>query len=241
MKRPLGVLLIHGFTGFAETVSGLVPHLEATGLPYRMPALRGHWTRPEDLVGVTYHDWVEDATSALDDLLTECEQAVVVGLSMGGLVALKLAMERPDHVRGVASVASALRFKDPLTNLTPLMARLFKFWPMPKAPKGVAYEAKNYPVFPTQAFVSLMDFTRHIEANLPRVQTPLLVLQSRVDQTVHPVAASIIFERAGSKEKEIHWFERSGHEMMMDREKDRVFDLILGFIQTLAPEARQSV
>lgn len=235
MKKPLGVLLLHGFTGLPETVNGLVPHLEAAGLPYRMPAMRGHFTRPEDLVGVTWPDWVEDATLALDDLLTEVDRVVIVALSMGGLVALKIAMERPERLAGLVLVAPALRFVDPLTSLTPLLSMVAKFWAMPKAPRDCAYEAKNYEYFPTKTFASFQDFARHVEVNLPRVRIPLCLMHSKVDRTIQWISSQIIHDRVSSTEKELHWFERSGHEMMMDREKDRVFALTMAFIGARQP------
>src|SRR4051812_27268772 len=83
-QHSVGVLLLHGLTSSLATVSGLVPHLEAAGLPYAMPTLRGHGTKPEDLRGVTWHGWYEDAERALDELLTRCDRVVVMGLSMGG-------------------------------------------------------------------------------------------------------------------------------------------------------------
>ncbi len=235
MKKPLGVLLLHGFTGLPETVNGLVPHLEAAGLPYRMPAMRGHFSKPEDLVGVTWPDWVADAGAALDDLLAEVDQVVVVALSMGGLVALKLAMDRPERLAGLVLVAPALRFVDPLTSLTPLLSMVAKFWAMPKAPKDCAYEARNYAYFPTKTFASFQDFARHVEVNLPRVKTPICLMHSKVDRTIQWISSQIIHDRVSSEVKELHWFERSGHEMMMDREKDRVFELTMAFVQTRTP------
>lgn len=235
MKKPLGVLLLHGFTGLPETVNGMVPHLESAGLPYRMPAMRGHFAKPEDLVGVTWQDWVEDAGESLDALLLEADRVVIVALSMGGLVALKLAMERPERLAGLVLVAPALRFVDPLTSLTPLLSMFAKFWPMPKAPKDCGYEAMNYPYFPTKTFASFQDLARHIEVNLPRVKVPLSVMHSKVDRTIQWISSQIIHDRVSSTEKELHWFERSGHEMMMDVEKDRVFELAMAFIRARTP------
>lgn len=235
MKKPLGVLLLHGFTGMPETVNGLVPHLESAGLPYRMPAMRGHFTKPEDLVDVTWLDWVDDANVALKDLLTEVDQVVIVALSMGGLVALKLGMEHPERLAGLVLVAPALRFADPLTSLTPLLSMFAKYWPMPKAPKDCAYEAKNYAYFPTKTFSSFQDFARHIEVNLQRVKTPICLMHSKVDRTIQWISSQIIHDRVSSAEKELHWFERSGHEMMMDREKERVFELTMAFIGARKP------
>jgi len=93
-KKPYGVLIIHGFTSSLDCVCEIEPPLKALGLPTRMPVLRGHNAgSPEALRGVTWLDWVADAKSALQDLLTEVERAIIIGHSMGGLVALNLAAD----------------------------------------------------------------------------------------------------------------------------------------------------
>jgi len=50
------------------------------------PTLPGHGTDPEDLVGVTWDDWLEAARS--------WEADVVVGQSMGACIGLQLAVEQ---------------------------------------------------------------------------------------------------------------------------------------------------
>lgn len=233
---PLGVLILHGYTGYQETVSGLVPHLEAAGLPYRMPALRGHWTRPEDLAGVTAQHWHDDALAAFEDLRREADRVVIVALSMGGLVGLWLAMERPTEIAGMVSVATALRFQDPLAPLCGLMARLFKQWKMPPAPTDCAYgQARNYPSFATDSFVEFYRMAQRIEADLPKVTVPLLILHSHNDRTIKPISAQILYDRVASTDKRLVWFERSGHEMMLDWEKERVFELTMEFIRAHQP------
>ena len=99
------MLLLHGFTSSLETVTGLVPRLERAGFEYAVPILRGHCTTPEDLLGVTWRDWLEDARQALLELTGEAKSVAVVGLSMGGLVALNLAAEHPTRVSGVVTSA----------------------------------------------------------------------------------------------------------------------------------------
>jgi carboxylesterase len=47
---------------------------------------------------------------------------------------------------------------------------------------------------------------------------------------VAPEAANIIYEKVSSPVREIIWYERSGHEMMQDIEKQRVFDDIMEFV-----------
>ena len=95
-KKPLGLLILHGFTGSLDTVKALVPRAEARGWPWRMPVMRGHGTKYQDLVGVRYGDWVADAEAALDDLLAECDKVVIAGLSMGGGQAMAIGLNRLD-------------------------------------------------------------------------------------------------------------------------------------------------
>jgi carboxylesterase len=234
MKQPLGVLVVHGFTGYRATVEGILPHLDQAELPHRMPCLRGHWTRPEDLIGVTARDWFDDVNKGLDDLLTEVDQAIVVGLSLGGILSLWLSMERARDLAGVVGVAPCLRFADPLAGLTPFIAPLIKFWPMPKAPKDVGYTAQNYPYFPTKTFGEFYELNRRIEQDLARVTSPLLLMHSQHDKTASPLSSQIIYDRVGSQDKELVWFDRSGHEMMMDRDRERVFELIMAFVRKRA-------
>ncbi|MBO9540403.1 alpha/beta fold hydrolase [bacterium] len=237
-KQPLGVLLLHGFTGLPESVNGLIPHLSAAGIPYRMPAMRGHWTQPRDLVGVKAQDWYDDANAALDDLLTETDKVVVVGLSMGGLITLQLSMARPAQIVGVVTVSPALRVADPLAPYCHLMAKIVPYWWMPSPPKGSAYgTAKNYSIFPTKAFCEFYELGRRVEADLQKVTVPIRVLVSKADTVIKPESAQVIYDQVGSTEKDIHWFERSAHEMMIDWDKDRVLDLIMDFIKTRQPAA----
>ncbi len=227
----LGILLLHGFTSSFDTVNGLLPHLEAAGLPYRMPSLRGHnQESPAALKGVTYRDWIADGEGALSDLLGEVDQAIVVGLSMGGLVALLLGTEQPDRLTGIVSVAAAMRLCDPLAPLSPYIGWLFPRFPSPQPPRGENYISTNYPWFPGTAGSELFKFGQLVEARLGRVQTPILVLGSERDTVVKPEAARIIYERVRSAEKQLQMFDRTGHEMMQGSEKDAVFAAIMGFI-----------
>lgn len=233
--EKLGVLLLHGYTSSLRTVDGLVPLLEEAGLPYRMPVLRGHGTSFEDLKGVTSRDWYVDAEAALFDLASEVDRVAIVGLSMGGLVALELSMNHPDLVAATVTVAAALRFKDPLAGLTPLLAKVVSSWPSPNSFNDLSLKVncENYPKFTTDSFSSLYAYSQALEARLPELTTPLCALQSKRDQVVAPVAANVIYERVSSPNREIHWFERSGHEMMQDMEADAVFDTIMTYLGKL--------
>jgi carboxylesterase len=218
-------------------VSGLVPHLEAAGLPYAMPILRGHGTKPEDLRGVTWHGWYEDAERALDELLTRCERVVVMGLSMGGVVALHLGVQRPEHLAGIVTVAPALRLSIPAAFLLPVLGRsgrLAAVDPLRAFEDAtLAAGSTNYPSAPLSAVYALVQFGKIVKRELPRLRVPLLVLYTPRDRVVQPEGAAIVYANAGTPaaEKAIRAFDRSGHEMLMDRQREEVFAAIMVFIE----------
>ncbi len=118
---------------------------------------------------------------------------------MGGLVALELGIRHSDKITAVVGVAPALKFKDPLSGLSPLMSKVVKFWASPNAYNDpeCAKANRNYPKFPTKAFVSLLNYTKRIEEMLPRLKIPLLLLHSKKDQIIAPRASKVIYDNVG--------------------------------------------
>jgi len=230
--EKIGVLLLHGFTSSVKTVSGMVPHLEEAKIPYRMPVLRGHGTVYTDLAGCTAQDWLDDAEAALLDLAKEVDKVVVVGLSMGGLISLNLGIRHPDIVCGVCTWAASLLFRDPLTPLAGLMAKVVDTWPSPNAfnDLSLALESENYPRFPTEAFTSLRYFARDTGLRLGQFEVPICVMHSKKDQVISPMSANVIYREVSSTHREIHWYEKSGHEMGQDCEHEKVFADTLAYI-----------
>jgi len=233
-KAVVGVLVLHGFTSDIHCVDLLVEPLDKIGVPYRFPWLRGHGTHYKDMVGTTDRDWFEDAENALLDLLQDANKAIVVGLSMGGLLALELAARYREEVVGVVAVAPALKFQDPLAVLTPVLSKVVKFWKSPNAYNDQELrkkENRNYPKFATDAFASLYRYASQVQNLLSFVKADILILHSKKDQIIAPKSAQIIYEKVSSKNKELKWFEKSGHEMLLDLERDDVIKATVDFVR----------
>lgn len=100
--RP--VLLLHGLggaaTNFVELVEGLTARHEVLA-----PDLPGHGGSPAPAHGASVDDFADVAAAVLDE--AGAAAAIVVGHSFGGLVALRLAIRRPELVRGLLLVAPA--------------------------------------------------------------------------------------------------------------------------------------
>lgn len=237
-RAPYGVLILHGLTSGLGSVAPLAARLEAGGLPCAVPWLRGHGSHYRDLRRVTWRHWYADAAAALDDLLGRCASAAVVGLSMGALVALHLALARPAPLRAVVAVAPALQQAHPLAPLVPLVAPVWRTLSMPQ--RGFSDPARlpiaqSYTRLPTAAYLQLIDYARWLEPRLGAVRTPTLIVQSRADRVIRPSSATRIYAALGSADKRLQWFARSGHEMLVDCEAEAVLDAIEAFVGDHAP------
>lgn len=243
MKRSeLGVLILHGWTSGMSTVSGLQTPIQALGLPTRMPILRGHGAAsPEALKGVRWEDWVEDATAALDDLLKEVENVVIVGHSMGGMLALHLAATHPEGIDSIVTAGSPGHMFTPFAPgnwLHPLFCLIHPL--VKKYNKGILKYADpeleklddSYRWAPTSAIKELFDFLKVQKSILADVNVPALILQSTKDTSVMPDSANIIFNGISTpvEDKQIAWFDKTEHGMFMDVESKQVIESVIDFI-----------
>src|SRR5690625_3237266 len=90
------VLLLHGFTGHSADVRMLGCFLQKKGYTSHAPIYKGHGVEPEELIESRAEDWWQDALQGYEHLKQlGYEEIAVAGLSLGGALALKLAIERP--------------------------------------------------------------------------------------------------------------------------------------------------
>lgn len=243
IKTKLGVLLLHGWTGTRTMMRPLVQPLHSMGLPTRLPALRGcEDGSPDALLKVTWQDWLEDGRLALLDLLDEVDRAIIVGHSMGGMIALSLAADYPQNLDSVVTAGTPGRMLTPFApgnKLYPLFRLLWRF--IPTYNKGqLAYADPSAEqlddslrVVPMIAIKQLFDFINQQNNYLPRVSVPLLILQSRADSSCVPDSAEILCGRTSTPktDKRIAWFEKSEHGMFLDIERDLVIAEVVQFVQ----------
>ena len=97
------ILLLHGLFGSSANWGGVARQLSND---YRVlvPDLRNHGRSRHD-ADVSYDAMAEDLIALLDK--HGIEQAIVVGHSMGGKVAMQLALSHPQRVAGIAVVDMA--------------------------------------------------------------------------------------------------------------------------------------
>lgn len=105
-----GVLLIHGLTGTPNEMRIVAKGLHKAGFTVFGMQLAGHCGTEDDLRKTTWQDWYKSVEEATDYLATKVDNIFVVGLSMGALLALNLAADRPSQIKGLGIYGATFRY-----------------------------------------------------------------------------------------------------------------------------------
>jgi carboxylesterase len=231
---PIGVLLIHGFTGSPPEMRLLGEYLNKRGLTVSGPLLTGHGTTVDDLNRCSWSDWTAKGQEALEHLRQSCKAVFVGGLSMGSLVSIYVAAH-DGAVAGTALYACPVLLRDRSIQATPILKHLIR--KIPKSGKShlvdPAAESQlwHYSEYPISAAHELLKLVRRARKLLPNVTCPLLAIQAAQDHHVHPRSGSYIMRHVGSADKELLVLDNSSHLVTIDAEWDRVAEKTYRFIQ----------
>jgi carboxylesterase len=234
---PVGILLLHGFTGNPASLRQLGEWLAARGHAVSCPLLPGHGTAWADLRSVRWKDWEATADRALEELRARSEQVIVFGLSFGGAVALHLAARNPDAVRGVV-VANAY-VRDRRIGVAPFL------WPVWRTTKGVGNDINKpggdelpYERIPVRALAEVFRFFRVVTRELPSVRQPMLVFNAPQDHVVPRGTAEWLMARVGSERKELVQLPNSYHVATIDYDAELIFERTHEFAEATAAAHR---
>lgn len=229
----VGCLLIHGFTGSPLEMRGLGDFLQEKGLTVSIPLLPGHGLTPEALNQVCWQDWVAQVEEALAELRGHCEKVFVAGLSLGALLTLHLAARHTD-IQGIAIYSPAIKLENRFMGLLPLARHLIKQWPKEPEPVDLTElssgRAWHYDSFPTNGANELRKFQHLVRKELGSVRVPAIVFFSTGDKLLHAEAGPLTFAKLGSADKELVTLHNSGHNLMIDNERENIFVRTYGFI-----------
>lgn len=234
----VGVLLCHGFPGAPGSLRAWADHLAGQGYQVRLPLLPGHGTHWSDANRTGFDDWLGAVTAELQDLTTRCRAVVVVGLSMGGTLTLRLAELYPTAMAGIVLVNPSVMTLRKDAALLPLLR-----WVLPAYPGIIGSIAKpgvvepGYRVIPVRAMYSLSRAWPVVRADLGRITAPTLLLHSRVDPIVEPENAQAVLDGIAATDVTRVVLERSRHVATMDYDAELIFTTADEFIQrvTAAP------
>lgn len=224
-RGSAGALIIHGFGGSAAETRPMGEYLAERGVTVRCPLLAGHGTSVEDLRGIRWQEWGAQVESAFQELQAQCERVFVTGLSMGSLLALWLGANHRE-IAGLVIMAPAVAVNNRFLWITPGLRYIIKSIP----PALIEEEALGDPAATERIWcydeqsvwgaAELYLLQRWVRKNLAVIQQPLLIFQGRLDNWLAPQAAQIVYDGVSSSQKQIVWLERSGHNLLVDGERE---------------------
>jgi carboxylesterase len=236
------VLLVHGGGDTPQTLRYLADVLHARGYAVRAPLLPGHGRTLRDFASVTADAWIDAVRADYRALRARYPWVGVIGLSMGGALAVQLAAEVDGDLPALGLVAPYLTippFVRRAVRLAPIWGPVLPYVRSADSGRSIhdpveEERSRAYGVFTPAALRALMITADRASALLPRVTAPTLVIQSRQDNRITPDACEQSFCTLGAREKRLVWIEGAGHIITVDRGREKVLEALADWMDARA-------
>lgn len=227
-------LFIHGFTASPSEVYPVAQIIhELSGYTVSGPLLPGHGCTPQAMNQTSWQDWWDWTEQELSILKSQHERVFVAGLSMGGLLALYTG-SRSASVDGIIAINTPIFTTSPrLVSLAPLLQYLRPYYPKKIDLRTLELEARGrfaYPVMPVKALLSMQYLRKLVVRELPTLDLPILIFQSRDDETVNPRSAHFIKDMVAGDQVKLIELHNSGHIATMSPDQKIIAEEIINFI-----------
>lgn len=227
------VLLLHGFTGSTVDVRMLGKYLQQRGYTCHAPLYKGHGMGPNKLIQTGPNDWWQDVLDGYNYLQAEGFQEIAVaGISLGGVFSLKVGAELP--VKGIVSMCAPMQAKD----TDELYMRVRNYAKGYKQFEGkdeeqIIAEMKEFEQIPMYSLTNLQQLIVDTSEKLDFITSPIFILQGALDDSLYKESAHIIYQNVNTEEKQLKWYEQSGHIITLGKEREKVYEDIYQFLDPL--------
>jgi carboxylesterase len=227
-----GVLLCHGFTGSPHSLRAWAEYLADAGLSVSLPRLPGHGTTWREMGRTRWEDWYAEVSRAFEELRGRSDQIFVMGLSMGGCLALRLAEVQGSAVSGLVLVNPSVTADTRLFALAPLLKLV-----VPSL-KGIASDIKKegvtelaYDRIPVRAAATLPGLWRITREGLRDITQPVLVYHSTEDHVVSAASIDVLRQALPPDQLTVQNCENSFHVATLDNDAQAIFTGSLEFVR----------
>ena len=226
------VLLLHGFSSTPQELKELGKYLANEGITVYAPLLPGHGTKPEDMLKVSWKDWLNCAEDGIKKLEENSDEIYVIGSSMGANIAFIISEK--NKVKGIVALAMPLKFRyNFLLKLYTRIRGMFQNFQKKHYHEKDLHVVKHkvhYKVFPLPKFRDLFFLMGKSRKVLPKINVPVLIMQSTTDGTVNDKNAQNIYDLIKHDNKKLVFIPDSYHVFVMDKNKKMAFVEIMEFL-----------
>ncbi|MDM5337457.1 alpha/beta fold hydrolase [Fictibacillus enclensis] len=227
------VLLLHGYTGNTVDVRELGRYLNDKGYTCLGPLYEGHGDTPERLVTTTAGQWWKSVEEGYQSLKEKgYEEIAVIGLSLGGVFAIKTAYTYP--VKGLVSMCAPVKPKsteDLGLHVSSFTKRYKKI--LRKPAEQIEAEWEELKPQSDEAVKSLQAVIEEVGPRLDRIYCPVLVVQSGKDHPTNQESAQIIYDEVSTQHKSLVWYENSPHLVTRGPDRGKLHKEVLQFLEGL--------
>lgn len=247
------VLLFHGMTGSPFEMKKLGRALYEADFDVYCYCLPGHGTSPISIKSVRWEDWYISSTGHYRELAKKYDEVFLGGLCMGAVLALCIASEYQD-VKGILSLSTTLYLDGwtiPWYNfLMPIgihtIIRYYYSFPE-REPYGLKNEKLRKKIaslqkantvaldnYPMSCIYELLKMSKFAQKNMLKVKTPVLLMHAKEDDLTSPKSAEFVYKNISSSIREYIELENSYHLIVMDNDRDFVFEKSIEFMNKLS-------
>jgi carboxylesterase len=234
------LLLLHGGGDTPQTLRYLAETLHRHGFAISAPLLPGHGRSLVEFRRVTAAELTRATREEFERLAARHAWVGVIGISMGGALAVSLAAETK-AVKAVGLIAPYLS----MPSLVARAARLAWLWgpvvPLVRSSDGQSIldpeeQERNlaYGIFTANGLRALHTIVEQAAAALPLVSAPTIMIQSREDNRVTVENGKRAFAQLGAAEKRLEWISGAAHVITVDYGRDRVFEQLANWMDAHA-------
>ena len=233
--NDVGVLFVHGFTASPSEMRPMAQSVaQLSGWRCAALLLPGHGTRIEDMQRATGKDWLGAVEQAYEKLSRECDRVVLVGLSLGAVLACHLALRRLNDpkLRGLVLLAPAFGVTSARAATVHVVRTVRKF--LGKGTRASDYFLDNrlysYLQIPLNRAVEVLRLGREAVANMGKLRSlPVLMFAGDRESTVS-------LERIVSVARDNPWIRfvrlpRSRHILTVEPDKEMMFEASVRFME----------
>ncbi|MGI6679308.1 MAG: alpha/beta hydrolase [Dehalobacterium sp.] len=223
-RKKTKCLIIHGFGGGIHEVKPLAEYLLGLNYDVVCPILKGHSATRKDMKKATYTDWIDSAERELLKLKETGDEVLLIGFSMGGLIAFNLACKH--NIKAIVTINTPIFY----WNISQVFLNLVDDIKNKKRKHIKRYlRAKNNSPF--LAMIQFLLLLHQTKSNLEKINCPILIIQAEDDDTVRKKSVDYINTHVSSERKKIRYFHDGGHLILLSNTAEQVFLCVEDFMQ----------
>ena len=225
-----GVLFIHGFTGGTYEVQPFITYVKQhTDWSVEVPTLPGHGVTL-NLAKTTAESWMMEAELALKKLVKRVDRVVIVGFSMGGLIAMYLSLRY--RVDKLVLLSAAAKYISPRVLLDDVRIVLIESITK-KYTANTFYHLFDYKLThtPLRATFEFLRIVKMVQPYYGRIETPVCIVQGEKDGIVPFSTANHLYETLGSVEKLLVTSPTGKHHICYSADCEMWFGKVLTFMK----------